>query len=338
MEFKNNLLEMIQGMSGRKVMIIGDVMIDQYVVGEVDRISPEAPVPVVRVQSEHLLAGGAGNVARNIASLGGRPSVYGLIGGDPGADQLRLLFEQSGVEARLLRDPARPTTRKTRVMAGGQQIVRVDRESSAAVDRARLDQLFDLIRRDLPGQRVVILSDYGKGLVSKAFMDRLRAEVQAQAQRPLILVDPKLRNFKQYKEVDILTPNKKETQEGSGVLIEDRRDIIRAGLAIFKALRCRNLLVTLGGEGMALFLGPGKVVYIPTIARKVFDVTGAGDTVIATLGLALAAGADLLTAGILANYAAGVVVGQVGAAAAGVEDLSQAVASMPRPEVCNWLG
>jgi rfaE bifunctional protein kinase chain/domain len=327
----------IPALAGNTVVIVGDCILDHYLVGEVSRISPEAPVPVVQVKSERHLLGGAGNVARNVQTLGGTPVLIGLIGDDPAASQLQDLLAAQKITARLVQDPARPTTRKTRVIAHNQQVVRVDRELCEPVRGSILDQVFAQLESALQAAPVLILSDYGKGLVTRRFMERLAELLDRLPKRPLVLVDPKVRNFPLYKGVDLLTPNTKEAAEGAGVPIDDRTGILRAGLAVFRKLQCRHLLITLGPDGMALFQSPDQVLHIPTAAQKVFDVTGAGDTVIAALALALASGFTLLESCILANHAAGIVVGEVGTAAATAQDLQDHLASAPDLPVESWL-
>lgn len=328
----------IPSLAGSTVAIVGDCILDHYLEGEVSRISPEAPVPVVQVRSERHLLGGAGNVARNVQTLGGRPILIGVAGQDPEADRLRRLLAEHDIAATLLADPARPTTRKTRVIAHRQQVVRVDMEQCEPVRGALLDQVFDSLETALQVAPVLILSDYGKGLVTRRFMERLWELAGRLPRRPLVLADPKVRNFPLYRGVDLLTPNTKEAAEGAGVPIADRAGILRAGLAVFRKLRCRHLLVTLGPDGMALFQSPEQVLHIPTAAQKVFDVTGAGDTVIAALALGLAAGFTLLDSCILANHAAGIVVGEVGAAAVSARTLQEHLANAPDLPVQAWLG
>lgn len=323
----------LEGMAKLPIMIIGDIMLDHYVFGAVERISPEAPVPVVRVVEEKRLLGGAGNVARNVAALDGVPLLFGVIGADGESEQICQLCSEAGFEVHARQDRNRPTTRKTRVVAGTQQLVRIDRESTETVSADLVKGLAEDMSARLASTKVIIVSDYGKGLVSKAFIETLRALVQGMDERPLILVDPKIRNWDCYQGVDLLTPNTKEAGEGSGVYITSKEDVIKAGRVLFENLNCRNLLVTLGGEGMAVFESANEVYHIPTVAKKVFDVTGAGDTVIATMALALAAGTDLLTAAALANYAAGITVGQVGAAVASREEVGLALSGLPRPQV-----
>lgn len=335
---KQQQLQAVNNLKGRRVAIVGDLMLDHYMIGTVDRISPEAPVPVVRVTREQRLLGGAGNVARNIAALGGSPLLLALTGDDPDGAALIRMTAEAGIESRIVKDPCRPTTRKTRIIAHNQQVVRVDSEQPDPLCVPQLDELFASLEAALDGLAVIILSDYGKGVICTEFMARLDALLGSRKTRPLVLVDPKPQNYDLYRNVDILTPNTKEAGEGAGCEAKGRDGVIKAGQALFRRLDCRHLLITLGAEGMALFETPDTVRHIPTVARKVFDVTGAGDTVIATLGLALAAGADLLTACTLANHAAGIVVGQVGAATASAQELAQAIEALPEPVVSAWLG
>ncbi|NJB67987.1 rfaE bifunctional protein kinase chain/domain [Desulfobaculum xiamenense] len=332
-----SLVHALDSMAGKKVLIIGDLVLDHYVMGTVGRISPEAPVPVVEVGNERHILGGAGNVARNVKTLGGSPVIIGICGRDREGERMARLLRKDGITAHVVCDDKRPTTKKTRIIAQNQQVVRVDWENSDPVTDAVLAQVMDFVRAEAVDAGVIILSDYGKGLITEEFMPHLETELAALEKRPLVLVDPKVRNFHLYTGVDLLTPNTKEAGEGAGMPISATRDdIIRAGQEIFRRLGNRNLLVTLGAEGMALFEGPDRVRHIPTAARKVFDVTGAGDTVIATLGLALSAGLDLLTSCALANYAAGMVVAEVGTAAAQADALRAALENYQDTPVEVW--
>ncbi len=344
-----DIRELVANMRGQRVMIVGDVMLDHYTFGTVSRISPEAPVPVLQVCEDKYLLGGAGNVARNIVALGGRATILGVIGRDQDGEKLTALMAEAGADTDFVQDDRRRTTRKTRIIAQNQQIVRVDREAPEPLDPSVVGVLLEKISRAAQGHDIVIVSDYGKGVVTSEIMDAVRGSRGASGARPTILVDPKPQNYDLYHGVDILTPNAKEAGEGAGIAIQTaapgadaaealRQSTVRAGLALFHRLRCAHLLITLGAQGMALFESPTRARRIPTFARKVFDVTGAGDTVIAALGLALAAGADLLQASILANHAAGIVVGQVGAATASPHDLLQAFDEIPAPEVEDLLG
>lgn len=332
-----SLTRALDSLQGRNVLIVGDIMLDHYLVGKVDRISPEAPVPVVQVREERHLLGGAGNVARNIKALGGMPLMVSLCGMDADGETLDRLLAEGGVDSRLIKDPDRPTTKKTRVIAHNQQVVRVDTEEPNPVQGHLLDNVFKAIQDMAHEAPVIVVSDYGKGMVSAQFMTRLMAMAAGMDPRPLIYVDPKVRNFPLYGGVDLLTPNTKEAAQGAGLLVEDHMGVVRAGLAIFKSLKNRHLLITLGPDGMALFERPGQVWHIPTAARKVFDVTGAGDTVIATVALASAAGLDLLTACKLANCAAGMVVAEVGAAVAERDKLSSLLCQYTGEDISAWL-
>lgn len=329
---------LLRDMAGKRVMIVGDVMLDHYTFGEVTRISPEAPVPVVQVIDEQYLLGGAGNVALNIAALGGRATIIGLIGDDRDGEVLGGLLEKSDVETALVHDDRRRTTRKTRIIAQNQQIVRVDREHTGEIAKPVVGALLETIAAHGQQHDIVIVSDYGKGVITEAIMDALRALTGANGKRPRILVDPKPQNYDLYRGVDILTPNTKEAGEGAGLPCAWPEGPAKVGKALFKRLDCRDLLITLGPQGMALFEGADKATHIPTFARKVFDVTGAGDTVIATMALAMAAGATLLDAAVLANHAAGIVVGQVGAATPTIEGLRTALAANGAPSISPLPG
>lgn len=337
---REDIRKALARLAGGKVLIIGDLVLDHYVVGKVGRISPEAPVPVVHVDDERYILGGAGNVACNVRSLGGDPVIIGICGLDRDGERMGRLLRAEGVTTHTVCDSDRPTIRKTRIVAQNQQVVRVDWEKTHTLSGAVLEQVFDFVRDEAPGAGAIILSDYGKGLITRRFMSRFWKLMDTLDRRPPVFVDPKTRNFNLYKGVDLLTPNAKEAGEGAGMEIRDqsRHSVLRAGLRIFRKLQCANLLITLGPEGMALFQGPDKVTHIPTAAKKVFDVTGAGDTVIAAIGLASAAGLDLPTACALANLAAGLVVAEVGTACAKIEDLRRLLEDgCELPPLCSWL-
>lgn len=328
--------EAIASLKGSKVMIIGDLMLDHYMMGGVDRISPEAPVPVVRVDTESSLLGGAGNVARNIVSLGGDALLISTVGTDEDGERLDRLCRDAGLKTRLIKDPARPTTKKTRIIANNQQVCRVDQELSVPLQQAALDELFAYLQPIVQEYPVIILSDYGKGFICREFMTQFMALLDACPKRPFVLVDPKTVNYDLYKGVDLLTPNTKEAGEGAGFPVKGQDTVMRAGRALFDRLQCTNLLITMGADGMALFEGTDTIKHIPTFAQTVFDVTGAGDTVIGTVALALSSGNDWLTSCTLANYAAGVTVAQVGAATASVEELAEVVDELDEPDISTW--
>lgn len=309
--------DVVGGLAGKRVLVVGDIMLDAYLIGDADRISPEAPVPVVRIEKERYLLGGAGNVARNIVALGGVATLAGVMGKDAsagivsGGSSVMKAFAARSWHCR----SARPTV-KTRVMARRQQMLRLDSEDASPLSSADQEALLSVITEQLPAHDVVILSDYSKGIVSLSFMSRLRGLLAASPHQVKVLIDPKPSNVGLYGGSFLLTPNTKETGECAGMPVRSREEILAAGRAILEKVGCPHLLTTLGSDGMALFSGPSEVWHVPTMAQDVFDVTGAGDTVIATLGLGLAAGLPLLASCVLANYAAGLVVAQVGAAVA----------------------
>jgi D-glycero-beta-D-manno-heptose-7-phosphate kinase len=332
---RTSLTEKVRSLADSPVLIVGDVMLDHYQFGRVERISPEAPVPVVMVEREEYKLGGACNVARNIKRLGGRPKLIGVCGDCGRGPALTAMLEEEGIEFSLVTESARKTTIKTRIIAHNQQVVRVDNESPRTIDSATVALLHDELRRVRDDYPVIILSDYGKGLVCREFMEGL-LDLAGEGRAPRILVDPKVKNFELYRGVTLLTPNTAEASQSVGVPIGGREDIIRAGKRIFGTLECDHLVITLGPEGMAFFESPDRVWGIPTVAQKVFDVTGAGDTVIATIGLGFSAGLGLMESCILSNYAAGIVVGQIGTAAVSPEELIDSIRTLPEISVESW--
>ena len=305
---------------GRRLIVLGDLMLDEFIWGEVRRISPEAPVPVVEVRRETLQLGGAGNVVTNLLALGAEAIPIGILGEDEAGRRMRALFADEGASVEgLLTVPDRPTTRKTRIVAHSQQMVRADREDRSLISEAIERQILALYLAALPSADAVILSDYDKGLLTPALLQSAIRAARA-AGKPICL-DPKIRHFSHYRLVDVVTPNQLEAERASGIEITDPASLLQAASRIRDLLDCRHVLITRGELGRSLFDAGGAISHIPTTAREVYDVTGAGDTVIATLTLALAAGAPLLDAAILANLAAGVVVGKVGTAAVSQDEL-----------------
>lgn len=321
-----SLLDSLKKYQGAPVLVLGDLMIDHYVFGKVDRISPEAPVPIVLVGREEYKLGGACNVARNIKALGGQALLMGVIGQDEPGAMLQRMLENEKVKTQLIRDKQRKTTQKTRVIAQNQQMVRVDYESSATIQRQTIKKLLTSLKNTINSYPVIILSDYGKGVICQELVQGLR---QIISEKTKILVDPKVRNFHLYRETYCITPNTLEASQGSGISIQTPDDVYRAGKKIFSDLHCDHVLITLGSEGMAYFETPQKIWKIPTVAQKVFDVTGAGDTVIALLGLGLSSGATLLESSIISNYAAGIVVGEIGTATVNQEKLRDSISKSP---------
>jgi D-glycero-beta-D-manno-heptose-7-phosphate kinase len=311
-------------MRGRRVIVLGDVMLDEFLWGSVVRISPEAPVPVVEVTRQSYHLGGAGNVAANVCALGGTAVLAGIVGADAAAERVRESLGEAGVQAALVTaDAGRPTTIKTRIIAHHQQVVRADRERSDDITAALEDGLVGRLRGALPSCGALIVSDYQKGVVTPRLM---KAVVSLARRRGIpVLVDPKVRHFSLYRGVALVTPNQLETEQVTGIRIRNEDDLLAAGARILRKLRCGAALVTRGEQGMSLFEEGRRPLHIPTAAREVFDVTGAGDTVIATVALGLCAGARLHEAAMLANYAAGVVVAKLGTATATPDEVMAAV-------------
>jgi len=306
------------------VLILGDVMLDEYMWGAVSRISPEAPVPVVAVRSESVKVGGAGNVATNVATLGGRASLIGLVGNDAAAERLGHELELAGVKSSgLIVDASRPTTIKSRVVAGSQHVVRFDRESDAPISRAIRRRVVVAARERLPEADVLLISDYAKGLVGP----RLVREILGLAarHRKLVVVDPKVQHLPLFKGVTVVAPNHHEAAAAARLSVRSEADLLRVGWVLVRRLKARGVLITRGEQGMSLFETGKPVVHIPTVAREVYDVTGAGDTVMGALSLALAAGADMHTADVIGNCAEGVVVGNRGTATVTRVELERAL-------------
>lgn len=296
---------------GKRIAVIGDLMLDRYYWGAVRRVSPEAPVPVVEVESESVRLGGAANVANNIRSLGGVPVVVGIVGDDHIGTVLRDLVRDAGFDGSgLMVDPTRPTTVKTRVIAQGQHVVRIDNESKSPCSAQLRQQLVDIMRAQIPSLDGIIIEDYNKGVVSKEVIEEVIA--LARQHKKIITVDPKFDNFLDYKQVTVFKPNRREAEEVLGGRLRSVEEVERAGKRLLELLRAENVLLTRGEEGMSLFEADGKVFHLPSAATNVQDVSGAGDTVISTLTMALASGANIREACMLANCASGVVVGAIG--------------------------
>jgi len=303
-----------------RILILGDIMLDEYQIGAVERISPEAPVPVVEIQSERVLLGGAANVAANISALGDEPLLIGLVGNDEAADKLSALLDQKNISSDyLVVDQARRTTVKTRVMAHSQQVVRVDRETRGGVEGEIEDQIFQRVSDLSDSIGGIIISDYGKGVISKSLLARVVQKCNEKG--VFVAVDPKDINFPNYRSVSLVTPNHHEAGFAAGHKIITEEDLHKVGQDLLVRLDARSLLITRGSLGMSLFTREGEVTHIPTFARKVYDVTGAGDTVIATFVSAMCAGAELAEAAVIANAGAGVTVGEIGTATVSVEQL-----------------
>ncbi len=297
----------------KKIIVIGDIMIDEYIWGDVQRISPEAPVPVVEMNDVSVRLGGAANVAHNIAMLGAQPVLIGVVGKDDGAEMLARCTTDGGISTEyLVSDPQRLTTRKTRVIAHQQQVVRIDRENTNPISDEVAEQIIKNIDDQLSTAAAILIQDYNKGLLTNALISRIIE--QAHRYNCLVTVDPKFENFFAYKGATLFKPNMREAETMLGMRIRTVQDIQTMGKILLDRLNCRMVLLTQGAAGMALFEGKSSVTHIPTMAQEVYDVSGAGDTVIATTTLALAAGATPVESAILATHAAGIVIGKLGTA------------------------
>jgi D-beta-D-heptose 7-phosphate kinase/D-beta-D-heptose 1-phosphate adenosyltransferase len=297
-----------------KVLVVGDIMLDRYWWGSVKRISPEAPVPVVDLQESTFAPGGAANVAANIAGLGGTSFLVGVIGTDHDADTLTTLLAERNVSSdSIVRVPNRPTSVKTRVIAHSQQVVRVDQETTSEFSDDDHEKIWTSIASALPNADAVIISDYAKGLLSPSLLWRLIDTARSQGK--MVLVDPKGKNYSRYAGASLITPNRREAAEACN-LDDDVPDMITiAGNQLLDELDLAMVLITLGEDGMTLFQKDKEPLHLATQAKEIYDVTGAGDTVIASLGVALGAGLDFVTSAKVANLAAGLVVEQVGTTA-----------------------
>jgi D-beta-D-heptose 7-phosphate kinase/D-beta-D-heptose 1-phosphate adenosyltransferase len=308
-------------MKRARIAVVGDIMLDRYIWGQVERISPEAPVPVVAVAETSVRLGGAANVAWNLAALGARADLAGVVGKDASGGDLRRILRERGIStAAVVVDPRRPTTEKIRIVAHNQQVVRADIESGAPLADEAAAKLLAAVRRAIAGARVVIVSDYGKGVVTPAVMDLLRARNMP------FLIDPKEGHFSLYRGALAVTPNKKEAAGFYNRKIRTDDELELVGTSLVVDLDAAAVLVTRGEEGMTLFEPRKKPRHFPTRASEVYDVTGAGDTVVGVLGAGLAAGATLYESIELANAAAGIVIKELGTAAARAEELEEAFA------------
>ena len=312
-----------------RILVVGDIIMDEYIWGNVSRISPEAPVPVVDVQDQTKMLGGAANVLNNIISLGGRAILCGVIGNDPTGREILERLKTTGSATRgIVVEQKRPTSIKTRIIAHNQQVVRFDRESRKGIEDESRDKLLRIVEEHRGEIDAVLVADYGKGVVSEALMKSLRG-LLTDMSIPLA-VDPKTGNFECYRGVDVITPNHYEAGAFSRIEIMDEDTLVRAGRQMLDELDCGTVLVTQGKDGMTLFEKNGEISHIPTVAKKVFDVTGAGDTVISTFCLGLASGMDMKSAAVISNFAAGIVVGEVGTTTVKVDELRKVVLDLPK--------
>lgn len=315
--------------SAARVLVVGDVMLDRFVYGGVERISPEAPIPVMQAEREIAMPGGAGNVARNIAALGAQVALFGIVGDDVAADELNdALTLEHGVEAHLVVDETRRTIEKTRFIGSRQQLLRVDRENRSLPAREAIDTLIEAAIEALQGCAVVVLSDYAKGAVSDAVIVAI-IKAAMTAGKP-VLVDPKGSDYSRYRGATLVTPNRAEAAQASGEPCDSDASAVAAGRKLLEQAGIANVLITRGAAGMTLVQGKDAPLHLPAEAREVFDVSGAGDTVVATIAAALAVGRSLPQAARLANAAAGIVVAKIGTAVVHPEELRAAL-HMPDP-------
>ncbi|MBZ0180267.1 MAG: D-glycero-beta-D-manno-heptose-7-phosphate kinase [Melioribacteraceae bacterium] len=305
------LNELKKNFNGKQIAVVGDLMLDSYYWGKVKRISPEAPVPVVEVAEEFSRFGGAANVAYNIVTLGAIAFPFGIIGNDPNAEILKNLMSQNNIVTEgLIVDTSRPTTTKTRIIAEKQQVVRIDKENRSDIKKDIEEEIFEMFSARIKSFDAVILQDYNKGVLTHSLIRKI-IEL-CNKNEIIVTVDPKFDNFFDYQNATVFKPNRKETEDAFGIRIINDEDISSAGELLMKELKPHYALLTLGEDGIALFDNENLERRIPTIARKVADVSGAGDTVISTLTVAMAAGANILEASYLANYAGGLVCEEIG--------------------------
>ena len=317
----SRLVDLLPSLGGGRVLVVGDLMLDRYVTGTVERVSPEAPIPVMRVDGEDEMLGGAGNVARNIASLGGQAVLVGLIGADRSGERLtELLTGHDGIEFRSVVSGQTPTTVKTRFLATGQQLLRTDVETKFPPQQDALAQIVEQACSAVPTANVVVLSDYAKGVLT----DEVIAEIISAAAKSgvPVIVDPKSADLSRYKGASLLTPNREELTKATGIAIDDDEAAARAADRALASSGAGAVLVTRGAQGMTLVVDGEDPSHLRTRAREVFDVSGAGDTVVATVAAVLAAGHGLAAAAALANVSAGVVVGKIGTATVHADEVA----------------
>lgn len=326
---QKRLNKILSGFKDSRILVVGDLMLDEFTWGTVSRISPEAPVPVVLVNRSSFMPGGACNVVNNIRSLGAEAYVCGIIGQDQTGAILMDEIRQRGINTEgIFVDPARPTTKKTRIIAHHQQVVRVDQEVEGTVKATMLEEIICFIEKIIKDIDAVIIEDYGKGLIQPKLIKRIIT--LANKHKKIVAVDPKEEHFSYYKNVTVITPNQHEAEVAGGVKIRDEASLKLAAKRIINRVKCRALLITLGEKGMALFEASRKYIKIPTVAREVFDVSGAGDTAIASFTLAKASGANMEEAAYISNVAAGIVVGKLGVATVAPEELKKEIKFLRR--------
>jgi D-beta-D-heptose 7-phosphate kinase/D-beta-D-heptose 1-phosphate adenosyltransferase len=324
------LSSIVEKFASRNLLVIGDLMLDRFIWGNVERLSPEAPVPVLRVMSEKSSLGGAANVIHNIRSLGGRATACGIVGQDEAGKRIISALRKIGASiSGVIADTGFQTIEKSRIIASPhhQQIVRLDRENHHPVGATTLKRVCDFIATKAPGFDAIVVSDYGKGTIHDNFLEWLAEAVGRK--KMICVVDPKKENYERYRFPTLITPNMSEASEASGITICDESSLLAAGKKLVRKWRAEAVLITRGPEGMSLFRPRLPVQHFPTEARDVFEVTGAGDTVVAVCALALASGAAFAQAAVLANIAAGFVGDEVGTVAVPIEKLKRSIEESP---------
>ncbi len=321
---REGLSNIIDQFPGKRVLVVGDVMLDEYIWGKVRRISPEAPVPVVEVKEKTFMAGGAGNSASNIASLGGEVKIAGVIGEDSQAALFCGKLNALGVDTSgLTKDPVHPTITKTRVIANKQHVVRVDVEKREPLSKNVEENLLNALENQIQWAQIVVISDYGKHVVSNKIAQKVIQTAITEGKA--VIIDPKGNNYEKYKGATIITPNVMEAEMVLNREISSESDIQEAGKSLNQLINGKAILLTRGSEGMTLFYNQGDTITIPAVARNLYDVTGAGDTVVATLAMALASDSTLEDGVYLANLAAGLVVEKLGTATVTCDELRNSI-------------
>jgi len=321
MNIEESILKKIfESIRSKKVLVVGDLMLDHYIIGDVDRISPEAPVQVVKVEKEKFGPGGAANVAQNIKALGAEPIIIGTVGKDQSGEKLKQIFRKNNIsDEGIFSSTHHPTTQKMRIIARNQQLVRIDFEKDDEIEEEVLKEIEKYAEKIVPEIDGIVLQDYNKGLLTKELINLFTS--LAQKHNKFIGVDPKAKNFFEYKNVTFFKPNKHEAEKNLQYEIKSEEDLKIVAQKLMNKLNCSYVVITLGSKGMFVYENQNNSWQIPTFSQEVYDVSGAGDTVISTLMLALTAGCDIKTASIIANHAAGVVCGKVGAATASPEEI-----------------
>lgn len=321
---ESELASFVEALAGVRVLAVGDLMLDRFVYGAVDRISPEAPVPVLRIERESVMLGGVGNVARNLRALGATVCLVALMGRDQEARDIKgLLRDDLEIESHLIEDEARPTTIKTRYIAGSQQMMRADRERIVPASGSLAEEIVDRAVADLAQARAMVLSDYGKGVLTEPVLRRL---IEAAAEQGVpVIVDPKGNDYGRYAGATLVTPNRRELAEATGRVAEGDDGIVETAMGLIEASGVQGVLVTRSQDGMSLVRSGAEPLHLSATAQEVYDVSGAGDTVVATLAAALGAGIAVDDACRLANVAAGIVVAKMGTATAAAYEMAAAL-------------